>query len=158
MIIGVLSDTHSLALSVKLLEALKEADLIIHAGDLCDQGVLTVLKKIAPVKAVQGNMDDSLLKRKLPLKEFFKVEGVQIGVYHGHGQIRDALANAQAQFKDMPVDIVICGHSHQPFNQKIGATLFFNPGSPNDAVRAPYFSCGKIVLDKGKIKADIVRV
>ncbi len=158
MILGVLSDTHSLLLPLKMLEALKKTDLIIHAGDLCDGEVLTILKGIAPVKAVQGNMDEPALKKKLPLVELFELEGVKFGVYHGHGQTRDALANVQMQLKSASVDIAIFGHSHQPFNERIGDTLYFNPGSPNDVVRAPYFSYGLIELKDGKFNAEIVRI
>ena len=158
MILGVLSDTHSLLLPPKLLEGLKQTDLIVHAGDVCDASVLAVLKKIRPVKAVQGNMDEPALKKKLPLKELFEVEGVKVGVYHGHGPARDALSNVKEQFKHDQVDVVIFGHSHQPLNEKVGTVLYFNPGSPNDAVRAPYFSYGKIEIKGGKINAQIIKV
>ena len=158
MILGIVSDTHSLVLPQKLLEGLKGSDLIVHAGDLCDNSVLKILKSIAPLKAVQGNMDDAVLKKKLPLREVFEAGGVKIGVYHGHGLTRDALANAREQFKQDSVDVVIFGHSHQPFNQKIGATLYFNPGSPNDAVRAPYFSYGLIEIINGRIKPAIIKI
>ena len=158
MRIGVLSDTHSLNLPAQLLTALKEMQLIIHAGDVCDAGVLKTLQAIAPVKAVQGNMDEPALKKKLPLKEIIEVEGIAIGVAHGHGQQRSALSNVQEQFKGSAVDIVIFGHSHQPFNEKIGPTIYFNPGSPNDAVRAPYFSYGLIEITNGKIKTSIVKI
>lgn len=158
MIIGVLSDTHSLVLPPRMLEAFKSVDLIIHAGDLCDEGVLRTLKAIKPVRAVQGNVDDAALRKKLPLRELFEAEGVKIGVYHGHGPGKNALENTQAQFKNDKVDIVIYGHSHKPMNEKIGPTIFFNPGSPNDAVRAPYFSYGRLEVSKGRLKASIVKL
>ncbi len=159
MRIGVLSDTHSLRLPPKLLEGLKGVDLIIHAGDICDAEVLKILKTLSvPIKAVQGNMDEPALKKKLPLKEVFECEGVRIGVYHGHGPAKNALDNVQAQFKDATVDVAIFGHSHQPFNEKIGAVIYFNPGSPNDAVRAPYFSYGLIEITQGQIKPAIIKI
>lgn len=158
MIIGVLSDTHSLILPPKMLEAFKGMDLIIHSGDIADESVLKTLKAIAPVKAVQGNVDDGVLRRKLPLREIFEAEGVRIGVYHGHGSGRNALANVQAQFKDQPLDIAIFGHSHQPMNEKIGPTIYFNPGSPNDTVRAPYRSYGRLEITNGRLKASIIKL
>ncbi len=158
MKIGILSDTHSLLIPQKLLNDFKAVDLIIHAGDVCDTSTLDVLRTIAPVKAVQGNMDDPALKKKLPLKEFLIIEGVKIGVYHGHGPTRDALSNALAHFKNETPDIIIFGHSHQPLKQIVGKTLMFNPGSPNDVVRAPYFSYGVLEISKGKWKANIVKI
>ncbi len=158
MIIGVLSDTHSLQLPAKMLQYFQSVDLIIHCGDICDQDVLKQLKAITKVVAVQGNMDDGALKKKLPLKEKIEIEGVKIGVYHGHGATRDALGNAAAQFAHDPVDIILFGHSHQPFLEKKGSVTYFNPGSPNDAVRAPYFSYGTIEIKQGKYKAGIVKI
>lgn len=158
MIIGVISDTHSLILPIKMLEALKHVDLIIHCGDLCDGQVLKQLQAITKVVAVQGNMDDGALKKKLSLKEKIDIEGVKIGIYHGHGMNRDALGNAAAQFAHEPVDLILFGHSHKPFLEKQGNVTFFNPGSPNDSVRAPYFSYGLIDIKQGKFKASIVKL
>jgi putative phosphoesterase len=158
MKIAVISDTHSLPLPATLLAALKEVDLIIHAGDVCDLATLKLLKKIKEVKAVQGNMCDVDVKKKLPLTECFECEGVRIGVFHGHLPGKDALTNAKAQFKDVPVDIVIYGHSHLALNQTIDGTVFFNPGSPNDTVRAKFFSYGLLEIHGGKLKADIIKL
>ncbi len=159
MILGVLADTHSLPLPAKMLQAFKSVKLIIHAGDICDQTTLKILQNIAPVKAVQGNMEEALVRKKLPLQEIIQVEGRRIGVCHGHeGGAKEALANARAQFKDNPPDIVIFGHSHRPLNEQIGPTLFFNPGSPNDKVRAPYCSYGLIDVTGGHLKASIVKL
>ena len=158
MKIGVISDTHSLPIPKKLFEEFSKVDLIIHAGDLCDADTFKSLTKLADVKAVQGNMCDSILKKKLPLKEYFECEGMYIGVYHGHGANRDALTNAKEQFKGMPVDIIIFGHSHQAFNKTVDGVLYFNPGSPNDVIKASFFSYGLIEIHHGKIKAEIVKI
>ncbi len=159
MILGVLSDTHSLILPPQLLQALKKTDLIIHAGDICDAETLALLKGLGPtVKAVQGNMDDPPLKKKLPMKELFEAEGVKVGIGHGHGMNREIMDNLKDMFKDEDPDLIIFGHSHQPLNQKTGKTLYFNPGSPNDVCRAPYFSYGKIELKSGKIRAEIIKI
>jgi len=158
MKIAVISDTHSLLLPEKLIKAFSKVDLIIHAGDVCDPDTLKNLRNITEVKAVQGNMCDLSLKKKLPLKECLEYEGVCIGVYHGHGPSRDALSNAKAQFEGLPVDIIIFGHSHQAFNKEIDGVLFFNPGSPNDVVKARFFSYGLIEIHDGKFKAEIIKL
>jgi len=159
MTIGVLSDTHSLNLPAPMIERFKTVDLIIHAGDICDVQTLKALKKIAPTKAVAGNMDEAALKKGLPLKEIIECDTIKIGVTHGHvGETREALKNATAAFKDDKMDVVIFGHSHQALNEQMGKTLYFNPGSPNDAVKARFFSYGLIHIDAGKIRAEIVKI
>jgi len=159
MIIGVLSDTHSLNIPDPIIDRFKSVDLIIHAGDICDLHTLKLLRKIAPTKAVQGNMDELLVKKELPLKEIIICDGLKIGVTHGHvGDTREALKNAMSAFKDDKMDVVIFGHSHQAIQSQVGGTLYFNPGSPNDLVRAKFFSYGLITIEAGKIKAEIIKV
>jgi len=159
MIIAVLSDTHSLNIPKPLLERFKTVNLIIHAGDICDLATLKLLNKIKPTKAVQGNMDEAVVKKILPVKEVITVENVKIGLTHGHvGDYREALKNATAAFKDDKMNIIIFGHSHQALNEKIGHTLYFNPGSPNDCIRAKFFSYGLITIEAGKIKAEIIKI
>jgi uncharacterized protein len=159
MTFGVLSDTHSLNIPAPLIERLYSVDMIIHAGDICDTHTLKILKKIAPVKAVQGNMDEMSVKKILPLKEIITCGDLKIGVTHGHiGDAREALKNAMSSFKDDKMDVVIFGHSHQALNEKIGTTLYFNPGSPNDVIKAKFFSYGLITIEEGKIKAEIIRI
>lgn len=159
MKIGVVSDTHSLVLPQAMLNGLKGVELIIHAGDICDQTVIKELSSIAPVRAVCGNMDESSLRKKLPDIDLVNVGDVVIGLCHGHiGPSRDALSNAQAQFKGQSVHAVIYGHSHQAFNQVIDGVLYFNPGSPNDVIKAKFFSYGLITINGNKIKGEIVRI
>ncbi len=158
MKIGVISDTHSLPIPRKLWDVLSQVDLIVHAGDVCDIETLKKLKAIKEVKVVQGNMCDPQLKKKLPLKEYFECEGIRIGVHHGHIGGKDALSNAAEQFKGQPLDIIIYGHSHHAFNQEINHILFFNPGSPNDVVKAKFFSYGVIEIHNGKFQANIIKL
>ena len=159
MIIGILSDTHSFVIPTPVIERFKTVDLIIHAGDICNLQTLKFLKKIAPTKAVQGNMDEAAVKKELPLKEIIVCDGLRIGVTHGHlGDSREALKNAISSFKDDKMDVVIFGHSHQAINEQVGTTLYFNPGSPNDVIKAKFFSYGLISIEAGKIKAEIIKV
>jgi len=72
--IGLISDTHGL-LRDEVKEALKDSDLIIHAGDIGKIEVLEMLKNIAPVYAVQGNCDNEELKKILPKNQVVEVEG-----------------------------------------------------------------------------------
>ena len=60
MIIGVVSDTHGF-FDTRLGELLAGVELILHAGDVGKQEVLDELQRIAPVRAVRGNVDPSQL-------------------------------------------------------------------------------------------------
>ncbi|MDD3374765.1 MAG: metallophosphoesterase family protein [Candidatus Omnitrophica bacterium] len=145
MKIGVLSDTHSRALSKKVLDDFKTVDLIIHAGDFCSAEDLNSLKRIGRVEAVYGNMDGSGLRNILPKSQIINCESFSIGLFHGEGAPKFLLDRVKKEFKGKKVDAIIFGHSHHPMNEKIDNVLFFNPGSATDTIFAPFRSYG--ILD-----------
>jgi putative phosphoesterase len=149
--IVVISDTHVKTLSdipEPILLALSEADLIIHAGDFTERAVLEGLRALGEMKAVHGNMDSDELKRLLPQKELFVVNGKKIGLIHGWGAPWGIANRVREAFSD--VDVIIYGHSHVPGNQYIRGSLLFNPGRARD-------SFGLLTIDN-EIDAEIIRV
>jgi hypothetical protein len=159
--IGVLSDTHltryNLQLPQQLIEDFKGADLILHAGDLVDLSVLERLKELAPVKAVFGNMDHLDVRKTLPEKEIIQVGKLKIGLIHGWGPPDGLIKLVMNVFKEQRLDAIIYGHSHRPDIEKIGETLFLNPGSPTDKIFAPYNSYG-LLQTKDKLTGQIIRL
>jgi putative phosphoesterase len=148
--IGVISDTHipkaALDLPGRVYEEFRNVDLILHAGDLIELAVLEKLKKLAPTRAVCGNMDMHEVKVALPEKEIIDVEKFKIGLTHGHGPPGNIVETVSNEFKR--VDVIIFGHSHSALLRRIEKTLFFNPGSPTDRIFAPYKSFG--ILEVGE--------
>lgn len=159
--VGVLSDTHIHAASElpkQLLRAFKDADLILHAGDLVELAVLEELKKIGPeVKAVCGNMDAPNVKRALPEKEIIRIDQFRIGLTHGRGAPFNLMQTVREKFSDDGVDCIVYGHSHSPRNEIHQAILYFNPGSPTDKFFAPYNSYGILEIEK-KIIGKITKI
>ncbi len=120
-LIGVISDTHGLV-RPEVIEAFRGVELIIHAGDVGRPEVLTALRAVAPVVAVQGNVDRGKWAQKLP-----ETEGVQLGrfwFYVLHDVHQLDLDPAAAGFS-----AVISGHSHRPSAAERNGVLFLNPGS-----------------------------
>ncbi|SCY57307.1 metallophosphoesterase family protein [Alkaliphilus peptidifermentans] len=160
MIIGVISDTHipsrAKLIPIQVLRGFEKVDLIIHAGDICEESVLEQLRAIAPVKAVVGNIDGIELQNKLPKKLIINQKGFKIGIIHGDGGKRGStLERALEAFKDDNVNCIIFGHSHLAHISLKGSILLFNPGSPTDRRRSKYFSYGILEI-KDSIKANIV--
>lgn len=158
MKIGVVSDTHSLDLPKQMLDDFKKVDIIVHAGDFCTVKELMQLQKIKTVKGVFGNMDDAELRKMLPEKQIFQCEDFSIGLVHGYGSPKATWNSAIKTFSASRVDIVIFGHSHEPLNETLDKVLYFNPGSPNDIVRAPYCSYGIIEIKDRQINPKIIKV
>jgi uncharacterized protein len=119
--IGVISDTHGM-LRTTAHHALKGVDMIIHAGDVGSLEVLKVLKEIAPVYAVRGNMDGGKLGVILSPNEVVDINGTLFYVLHDLGRLD--LDPVAAGFSG-----VIYGHSHKPACYENNGILYLNPGS-----------------------------
>lgn len=160
MKILVISDTHipraSHDLPQKVYDAVKNVDMIIHAGDMVEKEVYDKISSLRPTRAVYGNMDSMKLRDILKEKEVIEADGVKIGLIHGYGAPVNILDTVKKEFKG--VDAIIFGHTHKPFNEARGGVLFFNPGSPTDMVFAPYNSYGLLNINKGKINGEIIKI
>ena len=133
MLIGLISDTHipdrARILPQKVLEAFSNVELILHAGDLTSLKVMDELEEIAPVMAVQGNMDRAN-GIDLPKAKVIEAEGLKIGVIHGEVYPRAGSDQLLYLAKELNVDILVSGHSHQPKIEQKEGILLLNPGSP----------------------------
>ncbi len=130
--IAVVADTHSEPhpATRKHLETVAP-DVILHAGDIGDLGVLEELAEVAPLHAVRGNIDTRA--NQLPdLLTLDLVGGgttlrlllVHIAVY-GPRLRADVAKIARAE----QASLVVCGHSHVPFIGRDKGITVFNPGS-----------------------------
>ena len=133
MLIGLISDTHipdrARIIPQKVIEAFNDVELILHAGDLTSPKVIDELEDIAPVMAVQGNMDRAN-GINLPKAKTIEVEGLKIGVIHGEVYPRADSDQLVYLAKELDVDILVSGHSHQPKIEQKDRILLLNPGSP----------------------------
>lgn len=159
MLVGIISDTHlpnrRKVIPKEVFKGFENVDLIIHAGDICEEYVLDELGLLAPVKAVAGNMDGLELQKRIPRKQIIDIKGFKLGVIHGDGYGGSTLQRATNAFKEQKLDCIVFGHSHQAFNSLNGDVLLFNPGSPTDRRRSKYFSYGLLELGE-TIAAKII--
>jgi uncharacterized protein len=114
---------------------LREAAAIVHTGDLTSRTVLEMLEDIAPVYAVQGNVDEPEVRALLPERLVAEIEGLRIGVVHDGGRRSRREARLRGWFPDC--DVIAYGHSHMPEIQSYDGCWIVNPGSPTERRRAP---------------------
>jgi uncharacterized protein len=119
--IGLISDTHGL-LRKEAVEALRGSELIIHAGDVGKPEILEVLKRIAPVVAVRGNVDTEPWAQALPETAVAEAGAAMIYVLHDVKALD--LNPAASGFQ-----IVVSGHTHKPGKTERDGVLYINPGS-----------------------------
>jgi len=160
--IGVVSDTHlprfGTRLPRALVEGLRAARVarIFHCGDHTDALACELLARIAPVDAVAGNNDRPALAAIWGYRRTIAVEGIRIGLVHGHeGRGRDAAERALNAFAAAPVDVVCFGHSHRPLIERRGGVLLVNPGSPTDKRREPRYSFALLTVRDRAADAEL---
>jgi uncharacterized protein len=150
LVIGVISDTHGL-MRPEAIAALSGADRILHAGDVGTPEILKVLEQIAPVTAIRGNVDTERWARFLPTTEVVEAGGVSIYMLHDLGQLD--LKPEAAGFR-----VVVYGHSHQPRIEKKNGVLYFNPGSAGPRRFRLPVSVGRLLIEAGKARAELVEL
>jgi len=148
--IGVISDTHGL-LRPEAIAALHGSEHIIHAGDVGSPEILEKLSRIAPVTAVRGNVDKGAWSRTLPETQVLEVGGVSIYVLHDLAQLD--LKPQAAGFA-----VVISGHSHVPKQETRDGVLYFNPGSAGPRRFKLPVSLGRLILEDGGVRAEILQL
>jgi putative phosphoesterase len=148
ILVGVISDTHGL-LRPEALDALRGADLILHAGDVGKPEVLDELRRVAPTFVVRGNVDHGDWALQLPVSEIVQVGDRSFYILHDIGELD--LDPPTAGFA-----AVIFGHSHQPSIEVRNGVLFLNPGSAGPRRFKLPVSIARIRVSGGELDPEIV--
>lgn len=161
MQIAIISDTHmprgDRRIPPGCLDRCREADAILHAGDLSDVPVLELLRALGPpVHAIHGNVDTAAIRALLPPRAERQFEGVRLGMIHAPGASAGRLARLRAVFPDCQA--VIFGHTHMPEHAEQDGFQIFNPGSPTERRRAPVHTMGIARITDGAVVFELVVV
>jgi len=124
---------------------------IIHAGDVGAPEILDKLATIAPVTAIRGNVDKEAWARKLAETEVVELAGISIYVLHDLAQL-DLKPDAAG------FTVVISGHSHIPKQETRDDVLYFNPGSAGPRRFKLPVTVGKLTIDSGEVRCEIIPI
>lgn len=138
----IVSDTHGWLGNLEtVLEKVKPVDYIVHCGDVeRDEDYISVVAG-CPVHIVAGNNDwGSALDREIVTM----MGKYRVMITHGHHYsvnygMDGLIKGAQAR----QADIVMYGHTHIPALERVGDTVFLNPGSltlPRQYGRVPTYA------------------
>jgi putative phosphoesterase len=122
--IGLISDTHGL-LRPEAIAALEGVELILHGGDVGGAAVLAGLRRLAPVHAVCGNVDDRHQPDLSPSIEL-ALDALRIHVSHGH-ELGSPTPDQLLTRYD--ADVIVYGHTHKALIHRAGRRLVVNPGA-----------------------------
>ena len=148
-----LSDTHSY-IDAQILKYVKLADEVWHAGDIGDLNVTDTLKKLKPLRAVYGNIDDNLARLEFPLDNKFTVEGVSVWMTHIGGYPNRYNQRIREEIKLNAPKIFISGHSHilkVQYDKKLNL-LHLNPGAAGNHGFHNVRTMLRFTIDKEQIK------
>ena len=129
---------------------LRDADVILHAGDVCIPDVLDELAGYAPVLVVRGNNDGpDIAAWGAPDQLITDIDGLTVGMVHDSGAATGRLPRMRRLFP--ACDLVVFGHSHIPMDVSGDGLRLFNPGSPTDRRRQPHGTVGVLEVDGGRL-------
>ncbi len=135
--LGVISDTHN-RINRFVINALSGCNVIVHAGDIGEAGVLHHLEKICPyVFSVRGNNDnenkwprgDLAVLATIPHALQLHFHNQTIAIIHGH-QYEPARKRHDKLRQHFPqADMIIYGHSHRYACDQQHRPWVINPGA-----------------------------
>ena len=135
MKIAILSDTHNNWNNFKkAIDWIKKEkiQMILHCGDICSQEIIDEAEKLfdGEIKFVKGNADFDL---ELPDKMELELDGKRIAFAHFPD-----IAKKMAQSGKF--DLVFYGHTHRPWDEKVGECHMINPGEMAGQFYKPTFA------------------
>lgn len=151
MKVGLISDTHG-HLAPEIFDLFKGVELILHAGDIGSEQVITELSALAPVRAVYGNTDRFPLVSHYKRIDFFKLEKYCACLTH---IVSSPKTFAYELFKmNKCVDLVIFGHTHRAEQSRFKDILFINPGSASQPRYGKTRSVGLLEIVNNQVKVE----
>ena len=147
-----LSDTHSY-IDDAVLKHVKNADEVWHAGDIGDLIVTDTIKKIKPLRAVFGNIDNTEARTEFPEINRFMCEGVDVFITHIGGYPGRYHPKVRPLLNAKPPKLFICGHSHilKVIPDKKLNLLHMNPGAIGNHGFHKVRTMLRFTIDKTKI-------
>ena len=147
MKIAIISDTHdNLKNLEKALDWIKKQDIktILHCGDIATQDTVDFANKNFDGKIffVKGNADHGL---DIPPEIEIELGGRKIAFAHFPDK-----AKQMAQSGNF--DIVFYGHTHRPWEEKVGKCFFVNPGEMAGQFYKPSFAVYDTATEKLELK------
>ncbi|MDE5635841.1 MAG: metallophosphatase family protein, partial [Muribaculaceae bacterium] len=133
----------------------KDCDEIWHAGDVGDISVIARLEEICPVvRAVHGNIDNGIVRRRCREVERFEVEGVGVLMTHIGGYPGRYAPGVRRMIIEYRSGLFISGHSHilKVMYDKELDCLHINPGAAGHHGWQKERTLVRLVIDNGTMR------
>ncbi len=163
--VAIISDTHA-ELHPEIEALIRECDIAIHAGDICDGEILDTLQpKTGQVIAVAGNNDhergwpkhQAEQVKALPRIASLELPGGVIKIEHGH--IHDMMNPDHEDLRAAHPDarMVVYGHTHKKVIDDFKVPWVVNPGAAGATRTRGGSSCLVLTATESLWKIDSYR-
>ncbi len=155
----VLSDTHvpvyQRDLPKIVYDLAPSMDGVIALGDFVDLDTVLTLQSISKeFHGVFGNVDRYEVKMHLPEYKIILVEKLTIALIHGWGPPWDLRERILEKLSfDRSIDVIIYGHTHEPFDGMESGKRFLNPGTatPGGTYAVMEINGDELIFDVKKV-------
>jgi hypothetical protein len=154
--IGVITDTHG-HYDPAIERHFLGVEEILHAGDIGENAVIRRLRRIAPVTAVSGNVDEYEASG-FPRRRLLQRGGLRIALCHVLYENGKMTAEVKAWLDREQPDVCVFGHSHRPTLGWHGRTMLFNPGSAGPKRFSLPRGIGILTVGGGKSLPTMIRL
>ncbi len=132
--VAIIADLHipdcSTELPETILRNLKDADMIVCAGDITEKSTLEELQNITLVEAVYGKKCSMELQSQLPFFRKVDLNGFSLGITHSGGFPLLQTPRLLRFARQRKCGFIVFGKTHRPMYQEIDEVVLINPGSP----------------------------
>ena len=149
--VGIISDNHGDWTS-QITESLAGVDAIIHAGDIGPYKYVLKMEGIAPTTAVLGNTDGDMPLDETAVVTLGEKKFLVKHIVNPH-RLQVSLCE---RLKQIQPDVVIFGHTHEPFCETLGGILFLNPGSVTQPRGGYRPSIVRLTIDCGEMTPKFI--
>ncbi|HAH98787.1 MAG TPA: YfcE family phosphodiesterase [Verrucomicrobiales bacterium] len=149
--VGIISDNHGDWTS-QITESLAGVDAIIHAGDIGPYKYVLKMEGIAPTTAVLGNTDGDMPLDETAVVTLGEKKFLVKHIVNPH-RLQVSLCE---RLKQIQPDVVIFGHTHEPFCETLGGILFLNPGSVTQPRGGYRPSMVRLTIDCGEMTPKFI--
>lgn len=150
MKLGVISDTHGLW-RPEIETVFAGVQEIFHAGDVGRLEILERLRRIAPVTAVRGNVDECGETAVLPVEVQRQMGGLRFLMRHVGAGAQGVPVDLRRLLALERIQVFVFGHSHRTCGEYLGGTLLLNPGAAGPRRFSLPVSVAILEIEGGKV-------
>ena len=163
--VAIISDTHAW-LHPKIAQIVRDCDIAIHAGDICNADILAAMKpRSGKVIAVLGNNDHPSvwpehqgdIVRKIPKVARLELPGGIVKIEHGHEHDMHCPEHEDLRNAHPEARLVVYGHTHRKVIDDFRHPWVINPGAAGNVRNRGGSSCLVLNASEDLWKIDSYR-